>query len=342
MSEISPKTNPNLFGHEQAENSWRRDVESSKLAHGWIISGPRGIGKATLAFRIAKMMLGGNSSAAERIATGAHPDLLVIEPEFDDKKGEQKNIITAEQARAIPEFLSLTPAESQWRVVIVDSVDQLNPTGANSILKILEEPPAKTLLLLISHNPGSLLPTIRSRCAMLKLTPLSNTDFDKAIEAAYPDMNPATRQTLRVLSGGSPGLAAQYEGQGAAELYSALLDVLATLPALDTLKVHTFAEQLAGDKIHTQFKLFSELVLSLFARVCKAAAGIPVETVPGEETVLAQLAALHSPVAWAAKWQQTEEQFSLAMARHLDYKQALIVFFHSIANSEPFSLGAAA
>jgi len=375
MIELSPKTNPYLFGHEEAENKWRRDMESGKLTHGWIISGPRGIGKATLAYRIARLMLsspwkgevaersdagggldapdsiapppnlppqGGEEALLRRIATGAHPDLLVIEPELDDKKGEQKNIITAEQARAIPEFLSLTPAESQWRVVIVDSVDQLNPTGANSILKILEEPPAKTVLLLISHNPGSLLPTIRSRCAMLKLTPLSDTDFDKAIEATYPDMESATRQTLRILSGGSPGLVTEYEGQGAVELYSALLDVLATLPTLDTLKVHAFADQLAGGQIHAQFKLFSELVLCLFARVCKAAAGLPVEILSGEETIFAKLAALHSSSTWAAKWQQAENELSLAASRHLDLKQVVIVFFHSIAHAEPFSLGAAA
>jgi DNA polymerase III subunit delta' len=341
MTELTPKTNPHLFGHEAAEARWLADVESGKLAHGWIISGPKGIGKATLAYRIARMMLAGNKSAAQRIATGAHADFLVIEPEFDDKKGEQKNNISVEQARGIGQFLSLTPAESAWRVVIVDSVDQLNPAGANSILKILEEPPPQALLLLISHNPGSLLPTIRSRCAMLKLAPLADADFTKTMTELYPEMGPSTLTALKIFSGGSPGLAAHYEGQGALALYDQMLDVLA-LPALDTLKAHAFADQFAGGGAHAQFKLFSELALSLFARVCKSASGLNQEAVPNEGTVLTKLAALHSPVVWAAKWQQAQEQFSLAVARHLDYKQVVIVFFHSIANPEPFSLGAAA
>jgi DNA polymerase-3 subunit delta' len=338
MTEFTPKTNPYLFGHEAAEAQWQRDVASGKLAHGWIISGPKGIGKATLAYRIARMMLGNS----QRIASGAHSDLLVVEPEFDEKKDEQKSSISVEQARGIAEFLSLTPGEGAWRVVIIDSVDQLNPAGANAILKILEEPPSQALLLLISHNPGMLLPTIRSRCAMLKLTPLSNEDFEKAMIALHPELEPGKLQALRELSGGSPGLAAKYEGQGAVEFYDQMLDVLTTLPSLDTGKVHAFADQFGGAGTHAQFTLLSELALCLFSRVTKVASGLAVQAIPNEGSLLIKLAALHSPAVWAAKWQQTQEQFSLAAARHLDYKQVVIVFFHSIVSSEPFALGAAA
>jgi DNA polymerase-3 subunit delta' len=328
--ERTPKNNPHLFGHESAEARWQQDMDSGKLAHGWIISGSKGIGKATFAYKIARMMLGDSG----RIASGAHSDLLVVEPEFDEKKGEQKSSISVEQARGIAEFLSLTPGEGAWRVVIIDSVDQLNPAGANAILKILEEPPPQALLLLISHNPGMLLPTIRSRAAMLKLAPLSDKDFDKAMTALKPDLEPEKLQALRALSGGSPGLAAEYAGQGAPELYDQMLDVLTTLPALDTGKVHTFAEQFGGPGTHAQFKLFSELALCVFARVTKTASGLPVEAIANEGSVLEKLAALHPPAVWAAKWQQAQDQFSLAAARHLDYKQVAIVFFHSVMDKE--------
>lgn len=336
--QYTPKTTTFLFGHESAEMRWKQDVDSGKLAHGWIISGAKGIGKATFAYKIARMMLGDSA----RIASGAHSDLLVVEPEFDDKKGEQKSSISVEQARGIAEFLSLTPGEGAWRVVIIDSVDQLNPAGANAILKILEEPPSQALLLLISHNPGMLLPTIRSRCAMLKLTPLGRKDFDNALTALKPDLEPDKIHALRELSGGSPGLALDYEGQGACELYSQILNVLATLPALDTGKIHTFSEQFGGPGTHAQFKLFSELALCLFARITKIASGLPVETIAEEGPMLNSLAAMHPAAVWAGKWQQADEQFSLAAARHLDYKQVAIVFFHSIASAEPFNLSAAA
>lgn len=339
VTEHSPRTNPHLFGHEDAEEYWLKARESGKLAHGWILSGPKGIGKSTLAYRFARTLLGDSP----RIASGAHPDMLVVEPLFEEKKGERKDTILAEQAREIPEFMSMTPAEGDWRVVIVDSVDQLNEKAANAILKVLEEPPAQAILLLISHNPGSLLPTIRSRCAMLKLKPLGDADFSRTMETLAPELDNATLSALHMFSSGAPGMAVDYAGQGASELYTQFLSVLPTLPALDSLKIHTFADQFGGVQTHAQFRLFTELALTLLSRVCKAASGVPVAAVSEEEqAAIAALVALHSPAVWAAKWQQAEREFSLAITRHLDYKQVAIVFFHSLAQSEPFSLGAAA
>lgn len=349
MTELTAKTNPYLLGHDAATAYWQQAAESGKLAHGWIIAGPKGIGKATLAYRIARAMLSGrpdlppDHSVFHRVASGAHSDLLVVEPEFDEKKGEAAQTISVEQAREIGEFLSLTPGESQWRVVIVDTADLMGTAAANAILKILEEPPPQALLLLVSHHPAALLPTIRSRCAMLRLKPLAENDFGRALQYLYPDMDERRRGALYVLSAGAPGMASEYEEQGALDLYRQLLSLLSALPALDTGQVHAFADQMTGGQTHARFKLFIQLVLTLFERASKTAAGIPVPAITeGEQAILAKLAALHPPTLWALKWQQAFEQLSLAQARHLDYRQVIIVFFHSIADSQGFVLSSAA
>ncbi|NBX04404.1 MAG: AAA family ATPase [Alphaproteobacteria bacterium] len=161
---IIPKSNPTLLGHETQLSSLWADYESGKLAHGWLISGPRGIGKATLAYHFARGLLSGelemddSNPIFQRILADSHTDFRVIEPEYDPKKEEFAREISVEQAREIAQFMRLTPGESNWRVVIVDSIDQLNVNAANAILKILEEPPAQAILMLISHNPGKLLP----------------------------------------------------------------------------------------------------------------------------------------------------------------------------------------
>lgn len=346
---LTSHNNPQLFSHSADFQSWFEKLTSGQVAHGWIISGPKGIGKATLAHHMARAALSGNPSLSpddsvfRRVASGAHADFMLVEPAFDEKKGEEARSISVEQAREVSKFLSLTPAESKWRVVIVDSVDQLNNNAANSLLKILEEPPPQALLLLVSHNPGSLLPTIRSRCSVMKLSPLSGADFRHVMGYLHPDLIDADLTALHILSGGSPGLSASYIEQGALEFYDRILDVMLTLPSPDALAVHQFAEWMSAGKIHSQFQLFSDLILCLLARTCKLAAGLNVAPMSErEEGVLNKLSNLHPADRWATKWQQAQEQFLLASNRHLDYKQLVIIFFHTIATADHFQLSAAA
>ncbi len=348
MSEFFPKDTGELFGHAEAERQLLHDAEQGKLAHGWIISGGKGIGKATLAYRFARAMLAGEGAMAmspehpvfRRVAAGSHADLLVVEPIFDTKKGEYASGITVDQAREIGQFLSLTPGESQWRVVIVDSADQLNNNAANAILKILEEPPPQALLLLVSHNPGKLLPTIRSRARMLKLKMLDDADFEQALSLRFPDMESRRLEALWQLSGGSPGVAATYEEQGALELYVEMLTLMSRLPQLDTLALHAFADSVSGAKSHARFQVFIELALIILERLCKVSAGVNRFGLCVEEkTLLTPILALHPPAMWAVKWQQACDQFLLSQRLHLDYKQVVIAFFHSIASKEGFLLG---
>lgn len=335
MNAPTPRTNEQLFGHEEAEALWLQQVKSGTLAHGWIVAGPKGIGKATLAFRFAKHLL----SDARHVASGAHADLLVVDPAFNEKKGEQGSIITVEQAREVAQFLSLTPAQGHWRVVIIDSADALNMNAANAILKILEEPPPQAVLLLIAHNASQLLPTIRSRCATLKLKPLKTEDFNEAMRLLYPEMDYQRRAALAALSAGSPGLAAEMEEQGAPEMYAEMLDIFAALPSPDTARIHTFCEQLGGQQGHAPFKAFVPMALALLDRLAKTSAGIAAAPIlPAEKEILPRLSQLHSPAAWATKWQQALEQFRLAETRHLDYRQVATIFFHSIAGNNDGAL----
>ncbi|MES2983565.1 MAG: DNA polymerase III subunit delta' [Pseudomonadota bacterium] len=235
----APRENPLLFGHEQAQARFLNEFNRGLVHHAYLMTGHKGIGKATLAYRFARFILaqGAQAVAAEapsmslfgdepapppatnpqslamdaehtlfrRIAAGSHTDLLTLSPAYDAKKHVEKSHIGVDEARKVPEFLSLTPAEGLWRVVIVDAVDQLNSNAANALLKILEEPPERAILFLICHEPGGILPTIRSRCRHFKLTAPDATAFADTLNQIAPSIASHDYAALYALSHGSPG-----------------------------------------------------------------------------------------------------------------------------------------
>src|SRR6516164_3743265 len=182
---LAPRENPDLLGHENAERELRQLAEGGRLPHALLLTGPRGIGKATLAFRLARFLLAqpGDradsglavdpaSNAFRRVASGGHADLLTVERAYDPRRRRRRSDIIVEDVREIAGFMRLTAAEEGWRIVIVDGAEEMNRNAANALLKSLEEPPHRALLLLISHSPGQLLPTIRSRCRRCPLAAL--------------------------------------------------------------------------------------------------------------------------------------------------------------------------
>lgn len=199
-----------LQGHGAELALFRQAFSKGRVPHAWLVTGPAGIGKATFAFALARILLGGEGEAqpaGRRISAATHADLLVVERGFDEKKHRYRQEIVADDVRPINAFLRRTAAEGGWRVVIVDGAEWMNRSAANAVLKILEEPPPATVLILTSSAPGRLLPTIRSRCRRLELSPLPEADMRRVLHAQWPNL--PERDFMRILeqAHGAPGKA---------------------------------------------------------------------------------------------------------------------------------------
>jgi DNA polymerase-3 subunit delta' len=267
-----------LFGHEQAEGALLDAYKSGRMPHAWLIGGQPGIGKATLAYRLARFVLahpdpaaadvqGATSLAvdpdnpvARRIAVQAQGDLLVLERALNEQTGKLYTVIRVDDVRRTVSFFGSTAGEGGWRVAIVDAVDDLQREGANALLKVLEEPPPRTLLLLISHAPGRELPTIRSRCRRLLLRPLDTADVVRALAEATgraADEDDVTRAAAA--SDGSVTRALQLLDEDALALRQRVLDLFTQLPSPDPRALHALGDALGGTDPQT-LATFMDLV----------------------------------------------------------------------------------
>ena len=335
---IPPRANPELFGHENALRALDGLYRAGRLPHAILLAGPRGIGKATLAFRFARSLLsatgdaGPESGVFRRIAAGSHADLLTIERALDPRRGRLKSEIGVEEARAAALFLRMTAAEEGWRIVIVDGAEEMTRNAQNALLKILEEPPPRSLLLLLSHNPGRLLPTIRSRCRSVLLAPLPAALVSRLVARIEPQIEEEEREALALLAQGSIGRALDLAAAGGLALYRSFLDLLSGVPRLDLGALHAFADKLARSGEEDTFRLAEELILELVARIAVAAASgeREREILPGEGRVLAALAAKSDGSQWALVHQKIDRGFARLRGFNLDRKQAILAAFFAI------------
>lgn len=240
MNAPSPRENTLLLGQTEAEAVLVGAMASGRMHHAWLITGPQGVGKATLAFRFARAILAGRSATGSlameaahpvfrRVAAGTHADLLTVEREWDEKRKKLRGEIVIDTVRGVAAFLRLTAAEGGWRVVIVDGAEDINRNAANALLKVLEEPPPRTVIVLVCSAAGRLLPTIRSRCRRLRLGKLDDATMSRLAAHYLPQMPSPQADRLASLAEGSIGralLLADSDGIPAAELVGQVLDAL--------------------------------------------------------------------------------------------------------------------
>lgn len=261
---------PVIIGHDEALRQVAEAFSSERMHHAWMITGIEGVGKATLAYHIAHHALSGGQNKAGKIDMGhraaklitaeAHPDMLVIRRTADDKTGELRNVILVEDTLKIASFLHKTSTHGGWRVVIIDEAHRLNRFGMNAILKILEEPPPRTLILITVTTPGLLLPTIRSRCRILPLMPLSKEQMSCILAQKKPDLKAEDIKHLVELSGGSIGFALKIMQTETLPLYDEMFEIIGGMPKLDVARLHKLAEQISRKTDIDSFDVLTSLL----------------------------------------------------------------------------------
>ena len=263
----APAINPHLIGHEAAMRQVTEAFASGRMHHAWLMTGPEGIGKTTLAYHIADHALSRGQNPLGRVdlqhrltrlvMNESHPDLLVLRRAVDERTGEPRNVIVVEDALKVAAFLRKTATHGGWRVVIIDEAHRLNRHGQNAILKILEEPPPCALILMTATTPGALLPTIRSRSRVLNLAPLDAVQMEAALERQAPDLDDNDRARIVALAGGSVGFALKILRTETLPLYDEMLGLLteANIPRL-----HKLADQISRKADAESFEVLTTLL----------------------------------------------------------------------------------
>lgn len=262
-----------LFGHEEQWRQFSSALTGGKLHHGWILTGPRGVGKAGFARRAAAALVDPDDQYSNLIDRGSHPDIIIIkrlpkdppkEDEETDSSTELKRSINIDQIRGLQASLTTRPGLSEKRAIIIDAADDLERNGANALLKSLEEPPVGTFFLLVSHASDRLLPTIRSRCQMLRFEPLTDSDMAAALAAAAPDASSDDIATLVRTGNGAPGQAIDFLGMDLSALEDAMTSIMQTGDSSNALR-SGLAEQLALKSAQQRYEAFLRLAPNFIA-----------------------------------------------------------------------------
>ena len=339
-----PINNPFLLGQGEAEQKFLSSFFSKRIPHAWLLTGPKGIGKATFAHRIARFVLTNtfvlheedglfssnldldkkatnlnhdiNDPICRRIISGGHPDFLHITRTLDEKSGKIKQQITVDEIRKINSFLSLTPSEGGWRIIVIDSIDDFNTNSSNAILKVLEEPPLNTLILLICHNSMSVLETIKSRCRLIKLKLLDEDVLVSLLKEYQINLSMDESRVLSGLSDGSIGKALHLAEGATLEVFNQIKAILNTFPKIDMLKVHELGNTIVRDKTGDLFTHVMHFLANWVANNVKKSA----------------ISDLEDTYPWLDTWDKMGDSLDKLTSLNLDQKQVLLNTFVLIKN----------
>ena len=344
-----PRETPVLFGQQDAEAAFLDAFNQGRLHHSWLITGPKGVGKATLAWNIARFLLVSDEDTGmfaappsenlhvspdhpvfHRIVALAEPGVFLCRRPWDEKKKRLKTAITVDEVRKLKSFFTLSSADGGWRIAIVDAADEMNKSAENALLKILEEPPAKTILLLISHQPAKLLPTIRSRCGALRCKPLSPDALHQVMEqAGFPEEN--NTEDLARLSGGSAGETIDLLANDGLETYRDILSLLATAPRMNRPRMIALGNKCSGKGAELRYDMTVRLSLLALSRLALHGAKGGGDMVNGEGELAARLSANpYQAREWATLVQELTGRITHARAVNLDPAQVILDTFLSI------------
>lgn len=350
-----PRQMLDCLGHQAVEEKLISMAESGRLPHAMIFSGIKGIGKATMAYRFIRYLMAegeskdtdtaglfGDELPAEKscslgissehpvyakIAAGAHPDLYIVERPYDEKKDRKRDIIDVDTVRKVEPFMRMTASQGGWRIVLVDDADSMNRNAQNALLKILEEPPARALLILVTHRPGAIIPTIRSRCRTVQFQPLSHDDFNSVIRREHGTIGDNDLEILYQLSSASPGQALSIYEEGGLEAVDKIMLLLHSWPDWDWVQIHQFAENTAKKGQENSLQAFEDVFLWIIRALLQAKA--KQESLPTllNNEPAARMFARYSLIEWIELYGKIREHFNMVKQGNLDKRQAVLGTF---------------
>ncbi len=336
----APEEQGAWFGDPHVERALLDSYRSGTMHHAWLLGGPKGIGKATLAYRFARFVLAHPDPAtvdatdlavapddpvARKVAGRAHGGLLILERPWDDRGKKFRTELTVDVVRRTLPFFGTTAGEGAWRIAIVDAADEMNLSAANALLKVLEEPPPRSLFLIVSHVPGRLLPTIRSRCRRLNVPVLPMERVESALEATGVDR--AVAVAAAALSGGSLRRAAAYCDGDSLDAWRAFAAVTAHLPDMDLPAVHDLADRVATRGRDDLWAGFVDMLSGWLSRRVRG------EPEPGEAAAVSAAVAATPLERWAEVWDNLGRVVTDTDIYNLDRKRAVLRLMLHLAHA---------